>query len=128
MFKKEKLFMSLVILMLVACVFGSVSSLATEITAGNKVNTTVITPITANTVNTPKNTANVVSITGTISNNTTNKTTNNTVNNIANSSSYEKTNSTKLPYAGSDSSVVFITLAFIASAIYAYKKVSEYNV
>ena len=127
MFKKEKILMSLVVLMLVVCVFGSVHSLATEITATPKTNTTVITPITATNNNTTNNNTtnntNLVSISGKV----------NTVkaNNVTNSSKYNnvtKTNSTKLPYAGTDSSLIFIVIAFAASAIYAYKKVSEYNV
>lgn len=127
MFKKEKILMSLIVLMLVVCVFGSVHSLATEITATNKVNTTVITPITAtntstNTTQNKTNTANLVSISGTVNNKTNNATNSSKYNNVT------KTNSTNLPYAGTDSSLIFVVIAFAASAIYAYKKVSEYNV
>ena len=32
-----------------------------------------------------------------------------------------------LPYTGSNSSIVFIFIAFVASAIYAYKKVNDYK-
>ena len=52
----------------------------------------------------------------------------NKVKNAVNSSTYEKANTTKLPYAGTNSSMIFVVLAFAASAIYAYKKVSDYNV
>lgn len=126
MFKK-RLLMSLVILMLVACAFGSVKSLATEITAGNVANTAIITTIKpAN--NTVENTAanNVVSITSALNN----VKANNVVNNTANTSNYasNKANTTKLPYAGTNSSMVFFALAFMGSAIYAYKKITEYNV
>ena len=34
----------------------------------------------------------------------------------------------KLPYAGTNSSVVVVVIALAASAIYAYKKVSDYNI
>ncbi len=127
MFKKGKILVSLVVLTLIISVFGSLKSLATEITAGNTSGATVITPITAG----KNNTANTISITGTVTNKTTNSTVNNTVNNVvnkANTSSYEKTNTSKLPYAGTNSTGIFMVIAFAASAIYAYKKVTEYNV
>ena len=128
MFKKEKILMSLVILMLIVCVCGSISSLATEITAGTNGNGIKITPITGNNTS-----GNNTSVSATIkNNNTTNNATNNAVtnkvNNATNTSNYSKTNSTKLPYAGTNSSMIFVVLAFAASAIYAYKKVTEYNV
>ena len=128
MLKKGKLLVSLVMLMLVVWTVGSVSSLATDIAGSNTTNTPVITTITAapannttnnttnNTANNVVNNTNIQSISGTVKNNT------------VNSSSYNTTNSTKLPYAGSNSSVIFIVLAFALSAAYAYKKVTEYNV
>ena len=40
-----------------------------------------------------------------------------------------KANTTaKLPYAGAESSVAIVVIALAASAIYAYKKVSDYNI
>ena len=47
-----------------------------------------------------------------------------------NSSNYNKstTNSSSLPYAGASTSVVFVIVGLAASALYAYKKVSDYNV
>lgn len=126
MLKKGKLLVSLVMLMLIVWTVGSVSSLATDIAGSNTTNTPVIQTITAapanNTTNNTTNNAvnntntNIQSISGTVKNNT------------VNSSSYNTTNSTRLPYAGSNSSVIFIVLAFAASAVYAYKKVTEYNV
>ena len=67
-------------------------------------------------------------------NNTVNNTINNTVNNVtnnntnnANSSTY---NSSNLPKAGSTDSfvVIAIIVAFGASALYAYKKIRDYNI
>ena len=45
-------------------------------------------------------------------------------NNVANKSN----TATGLPYTGSDSSIVFIVVALVGSAIYAYKKIRDYNV
>ena len=109
MLKKVKILVSLFMIMLVVWTAFSDSSFATDITANTSANNTlVITTITASPVNNTANTANKVTNT--------------------NSSRYETTNSTKLPYAGSNTSIIFVVLAFVASAAYAYKKVSEYNV
>lgn len=129
--KKEKILVSLVVIALVACVFGNVASLATapiiaNTGSGNTVGTA------NNTANNSANNANVGSISATVGsgNNTTNNTANNTVNNTNTNrtTNNTSTNSSRLPYAGTDSSVVFIVIALVASALYAYKKVSDYNV
>ena len=87
--------------------------------------------------------ASAITITSSSSNNTTNSagnTANNSVNNLtANTnsnnnaaSSYNNTsnstNRTGLPYTGTNSSVIFIVMALVVSAVYAYKKVRDYNV
>lgn len=135
---KEKMLVSLVLVILAIMVFGSVESLATVIrptTDGNTTNT-------ANTV-----VDNTVGATGS---NTTNTNTNTNANantnkanaisssvgsaNNTNTSKYNNTNTntnkaaSKLPYAGSNSSMVFVVVALVVSAVYAYKKVSEYNI
>ncbi len=68
--------------------------------------------------------ANVVGSTNKTNSNKTNTNTNKT-----NTSNYNSSNgSSKLPYAGTGTtSVVLIALAFAGSAVYAYKKVTDYN-
>ena len=99
---KEKMLVSLVVVMLVALVFGSISSLATTIKPSSSTNTAGNTAAEDNTVGAAVNT---------------NKATNTNTNKAS-----------KLPYAGSDSSLIFVVIALSASAVYAYKKVSDYNV
>ena len=55
---------------------------------------------------------------------TSNTKTNNTVKNTNTNSKA----SGSLPYAGTNTSVVFVVIALVASALYAYKKVSDYNI
>ena len=121
---KEKMLVSLVVVMLVALVFGSISSLATTIKPSSSSNNTAKTAATDNTVGAAVNT-NKSTNTNTNTNKATNtnKTTNtNTNKNVANKAA------SKLPYAGSNSSLIFVVIALSASAVYAYKKVSDYNV
>jgi len=127
--RKEKILVSLVVITLVALVFGSVSSLATApvitptVTGGNTENTTGAVSSDTNSENTSaNNTSGSISATvGASSNNTAS-------NEASNTNNVKNTPSSKLPYAGSSSSVVFIVIALVASALYAYKKVSDYNV
>ena len=64
----------------------------------------------------------------TTGNNTTNNTINNTTNNTTNNTNVSNyTNSTKLPQTGIDSSVLFIMAIFAVSAVFAYKKIKDYN-
>ena len=126
-FIKEKMLVSLVVIMLAVMVFGSVSSLATVIkpsTNTNTTNTSADNTVGAASSNSTNNTnkANAISSSvNAISN--TNKT---------NTSKYSNTNTnksaSKLPYAGSNTSMVFVVVALVASAVYAYKKVSDYNI
>lgn len=129
---KEKMLVSLVLVILAIMVFGSVDSLATVIrptTDGNTTNTantTVDNTVGAagsNTTNTNTNTNKANAISSSVG--SANKT---------NTSKYNNTNTntnktaSKLPYAGSNSSMVFVVVALVASAVYAYKKVSDYNI
>ena len=135
--KKQKLLISLLIVAVVAILFGNVMSDATQITE----NSVTVTPSTTNATNTN---AGSISINAT----TTNATTNNKVNTNSTSinaavSSYNNTNTnstvntakntantSKLPYAGNGNilGAVVLAVAFVGSALYAYKKVSDYNV
>lgn len=134
--KKEKILVSLVVITLITLVFGSIYSLATTplIQGGSSSDENTTGAVSNETNNTTNNTANnagsgivgsTVNSNNTSSNNTTNNTANNTTNNTAKNTS---TNSSKLPYAGTSSSVIFIVIALAVSALYAYKKVSDYNV
>lgn len=63
-------------------------------------------------------------------NNTVNNTINNTVNNtVSNNTSANNTakNNTAIPYTGVDYSVIFIIGVCGISALYAYKKIKDYN-
>ena len=131
---KEKVLVSLVVVLLVALVIGNVASLATEptvtINAGATNTNKAATPgvqITA-TGSTNTNKANTNSNTESIS--ATVGATNNTAKNTNKASTNtNKANTTaKLPYAGAESSVAIVVIALAASAIYEYKKVSDYNI
>ena len=134
MYKSKKILLSLVIVSLLVLAFGSVNSLATQpITVMNVSSTTVDNGTTGTTGATIQINSNNTTTLGASVNNTVSGTVNNSVNNVANSTSYNTTNSTnttksKLPYAGSDSSTVLIIIALAVSAVYAYKKVSDYNI
>ena len=152
MVEKKKILLSMISIVLMIVLFGNVYVLATDddssgntvtITATTNSNTTVGTDTeddteeeTSNNIsnntsnNTSRNTSNNIS--NNISNNTSNNTSNNIVNNTSNSSSsYNSansvTNSSKLPHTGTSSKVVLLVVVSAMSAIYAYKKVSDYN-
>lgn len=122
MLSSKKVLVSLIVITLLVVAFGSINSLATSITAdvnsGNSVGTITISGNTASASNTQKN-------------DTVNNVVNNVVNRITNSSSYNTTNTntvkSSLPYAGTNSSAIFVVIALAISAIYAYRKVSDYN-
>ncbi len=125
--KKEKMIVSLVVVALLVLIFGNVTSNATSLT-GNSVtlnvsatNSTTLN-ISTNKTNTTNTNTNKSSINAAVSNyaNTNSKV--NTAKNTANTS--------KLPYAGNGNVAGAIVLAviFVGSAVYAYKKVSDYNV
>lgn len=128
---REKVLVSLVVVLLVAVTIGNVVSLATEPTvtinptAGNNVGVTITTD---NNKNTNSNT-NTNSLSATVGATNTNKANTNT--NKAANTNKANTNTnkaSKLPYAGADSSLVVVVIALAASAVYAYKKVSDYNI
>lgn len=142
--KKEKVLASLIAIIMVALVIGNVYSLATEgnTTSGGAITLTQPTNNSSSTNKASNNaTGNTdidvgaeVGATNRTGNNTNSNTNTNTSTNTnssnTNSSRYNNTNSTssKLPYAGSNTSIIFIVIALVASAVYAYKKVSDYNV
>lgn len=141
--KKEKILASLIAIVMVALVIGNVYSLATEgntstggtisltSTGNSSSNKSSNTNISANTdadlgaeVGATNSSRNTNSNTNSSSNTNTNSNTNSSrYGNNTNSSS-----SSRLPYAGSNTSIIFIVIALGASAIYAYKKVSDYNI
>ena len=134
---KKKILVSLVTILMVVLVVGNIYSLATEGGSNSGIQLTA----TNNTANKASNntTANAAADvedevgatnTNTNSNSNTNTNSNSTNKTNTNSSRYNNSNSTVsgLPYAGSNTSIIFIVIALVASAAYAYKKVSDYNV
>lgn len=142
--KKEKILVSLIAIVMIALVVGNVYSLATEDNnegSGSLTLTNTSKNNTANTSNKATNNAenntagNIGADVGaTNKDNKANNTTNNTTNNVVNNTNSSRNNTNKnaattgLPYAGSNSSIIFIVIALGVSAVYAYKKVSDYNV
>lgn len=109
--------------------------------------TNIVTIDASNTAVTTGNTsgtgASSITITSQSGNNTANKitNTNTSVNNLVSSNNVAKNNVSSynntankantaagLPYTGSNSSIVLIVIAFVGSAIYAYKKIRDYNI
>lgn len=140
---KKKILVCLVVAVLLASVFGSVSSLASStntLIVGNP--TSTADDNTAGAVNNTNSNGSVPATVGATGNNESGNnalgnsnganTNINSVGNTNNSSSYSANNSvanrSSLPYAGTNSSVMFIVIVLTVSALYAYKKVSDYNV
>lgn len=135
--KKEKLFVSLIMVLVVILMVGTVNSFATELTvsvddeeteavenkAANTIGATIKASNTAKKTNTTKNT--VTKNTANTANKVTNKV-NNTANKVSNYAN--KTETSSLPYAGSDSTIILVVAALGISAVYAYKKVVDYNI
>ena len=135
--KKEKLFISLIMVLVVILMVGTVNSFATELTvsvddeeteavenkAANTIGATIKASNTAKKTNTTKNT--VTKNTANTANKVTNKV-NNTANKVSNYAN--KTETSSLPYAGSDSTIILVVAALGISAVYAYKKVVDYNI
>lgn len=93
-------------------------------------NLIVIGSPTTNTANTVANTAN--NVVNSVSNNVVNNTANNTANSINNTAKNNTSvynNTSTLPKTGDDNFTVFFIIAICGiSAIYAYKKIRDYNV
>lgn len=118
--KKLKL-SSIFLMMAILLIVGAGTSLATIILPNDITNN--------NTTNeTPNNTTNT--ITNEIPNNTTANNTINTVNNTVNNVVNNPTNNTTFPNTGvADSTIIFVLIATCTiSAMYAYKKVKDYNI
>jgi len=121
--EKRKILVCLGIVILSIILFGNTNSFATDSSSGSL----TITPTT-------DNTSVATNTTNTNINTTTNNTTNSpTTNTSTNTSTYNTTSNTgarnsNLPYTGSnDSKTILLVVAFAVSAVYAYKKVSDYN-
>ena len=139
MSKKKILSIAIIAILFIVCVLNS-TAFATNIVTIDASNTSASTGGT-----TGAGSITITSSNNTVSNNTSIESAakNTAVNNLTTSannaaktnlvSSYNNTankanTANGLPYTGSDSSIVFIFIAFVASAIYAYKKVRDYNV
>lgn len=124
--RKEKLLVSLIVVLMIALTVGNITSLATapQITAtigGNTNKNSINSALSSNnTVNVGASEAVSADVNNTSNKTNTNKTNSNKTNTNRVSSS--------LPYAGTNGTVVFVVIALAASAIYAYKKVSDYNI
>ena len=154
---KSKILFSLIVLVLAIALVGNVISLATEPTQiTSSSNSTPITTTQIGASNTSGNTntntntntnaignvnisTSIVSATNTNTNKNTNTNSNTNVNTNSNTNSNTNTNKSssnyatnktgKLPYAGtSSSSIIILGIAFALSAVYAYKKVKDYNI
>lgn len=136
MLKGKKIIFVIVEMIIICLALGCVSSFATDVKTITPKNVNTSNSNNTNTTkddedNTNKNTNN----SNKNSNNTNTNTNSNKVNSISNNSSnYSNTNknasnSSKLPYAGKEgtASIVFVGIALVASATYAYKKISEYK-
>lgn len=121
--RKEKLLVSLIVILMIVLAIGNVTSLATstQITA------------TTNSALSSNNSTNIgatesVTATG----NNTNKSNNTANTNKTNTNNTNKSNTNRvgnsLPYAGTNGTIIFVVIALAASAVYAYKKVSDYNI
>ena len=99
----------------------------TAVTTGNTTGASSITITSQSGNNTAKNNVVTTPVNNLVSaNNTANNTQNNisSYNNVANKAN----TSAGLPYTGSSSSMVLIVVALVGSAIYAYKKIRDYNI
>ena len=135
--KKGKMLISLIVMMVVLIVCSSLA-FATDagpikLTSDNSASNNAAN----NSANRASNTPTQITAGGNSSNNASNNAANNSANrantagNSQSTSSYGSNNSSNqsgsLPYTGSSYSVIFVIVALGVSAIYAYKKVSDYN-
>ena len=141
--RKNKLFISLIIVLVLVLgltlnSFATIEPVTSITSAGSNTTTgatqSTITPISSGTGNTISITNSSTGVgAGTNANTARGADTNNNANqpavNNASSSSYRNMASTNkgLPYTGSSYGIVFIIIALVISAVYAYKKVSDYN-
>lgn len=127
MLKGKKIALVIVEMIIICLTFGCISSYATEpqvIPIKNSVST--------NSNNKSKTDDNTSNENKSKENNTNIETISTKTKNTSNTSNYANTNKnatnkSELPYAGSDSSIVFVGLALAASAVYAYKKITDYK-
>lgn len=142
-----KKLLSVISIVLLILVIGSVSSLATELNTtgdGNEAESNTVQIGSSSNTNKAKNSTNTnktskntnvtadneveTNVVGSTNSNKANTNTN--TNKTSNTSQYNSTtNSSKLPYAGTGTtSIALVAIAFVGSAVYAYKKVSDYNI
>ncbi len=117
--EKKIILIALAIIMLV--IIGANTAFATNVPI-------VIQP-SNNTAQETNNVANNTATNNVVGNNTTNNTTTNIISGTNNTSRYNNTNTTNLPKTGANDYAIFAIIAVCAvSAIYAYKKIRDYNV
>lgn len=130
--RKSKIIASLVLILCVVFLLGTMAVYAADSTP-----TTITTITTTSGNNTVENEVENEIENAVTTNNTTNKitsigtsTTNNTANRLGSTATTENKTTTdeNLPYTGSNYSIVFVIVALGISAVYAYRKVTEYNV
>ena len=125
-----------IVVLLLICIGGSETSAVSNIpqitvsnTSANRVNSNTaasgINITIGDTTRDESTTKNNTVKNNTTKNNTVNKSTNK---NISSSYGNSNKNSSSLPYTGTSDSVLFIVAALLVSAIYAYKKIRDYNV
>ncbi len=115
----------MIILLSVVLITISTTVCASDIVLGNN----AATPISGNEYENAQTPETDNTSANNTSNNTVNNTTNNTTNNKSNKAKTYNTNNTKdLPQTGiEDYNVGILLIIFIASAIFAYKKISDYK-
>ena len=125
--KKEKLVISLILVVIMIFTFSINVLAANDVTPlRTSSNTTPTTSVQSGSNSTLTNAGASANQAGT-------GTTNAATNNSGTSSSYRNvaqnvsTSKDDLPYTGSSYGVVFVIVALVVSAVYAYKKVSDYN-
>lgn len=117
--EKKIILIALAIIMLV--IIGANTAFATNVPI-------VIQP-SNNTAQETNNVDNNTATNNVVGNNTTNNTTTNIISGTNNTSRYNNTNTTNLPKTGANDYAIFAIIAVCAvSAIYAYKKIRDYNV
>ena len=126
--KKEKLVISLILVVIMIFTFSINVLAANDVTPlRTSSNTTPTTSVQSGSNSTLTPNA------GASANQAGTGTTNAATNNSGTSSSYRNvaqnvsTSKDDLPYTGSSYGVVFVIVALVVSAVYAYKKVSDYN-
>lgn len=129
--KKEKVIISLLI-MVVLFALCSMSVFATDVTNNEPATITTITANGKSSDNDSDNTEETnnapTAITPDSSNSNAPENDSTTISSYNTNVEESKNESSELPYTGTSYTVVFVIIALAISAVYAYKKISDYNV